>query len=364
MFNVEKELTRFSPMKELDILEDAGQTVDSDGLRKVVQLYNQALDSLKLKSEDIAAIELKKAISIYPDFIEAKILLALCYIVRNQFDKAEELLLDITDSDHAIAKAHQYLQYIDLVHHKKTARKDGILSKKAPVNIKINVAKFHIGFIKSSLIFIVGILVTYLFLYNSFGNSGKHSAVNTSGINEIKETYQKKIDSYSSELTATQSNIQKLEQQLSEQDDQLIYLENIKKILMAEKLHNNNEKDKAMELILSLKEVQFQGVEKEKYDLLYKEIIPQVAREYYIKAYNLYNGKKYNEAIQPFNMCIQLELKESDEYLYSLYFGAKSYQAIGDKLNAASYYNQVIHLFPNSKYAEYSKNWLKELNSN
>jgi len=44
-------------------------------------LYNKALEDFRAKSEDIAIIELKKAISLNPDFHEAMNLLGIFYII-------------------------------------------------------------------------------------------------------------------------------------------------------------------------------------------------------------------------------------------------------------------------------------------
>jgi len=57
-------------------------------LNDAVVKYNQALTYIKQKSDDLAIIQLKKAVEINPRFIDALNLLALCHLIQNDRDKA------------------------------------------------------------------------------------------------------------------------------------------------------------------------------------------------------------------------------------------------------------------------------------
>jgi tetratricopeptide (TPR) repeat protein len=52
-------------------------------LNDATDMYNQALSHIKQKSEDLAIIQLKKAIDINPKFVDAGNLLTLCYMITN-----------------------------------------------------------------------------------------------------------------------------------------------------------------------------------------------------------------------------------------------------------------------------------------
>ena len=77
MIDLRKELMNFTPIN-LESIEKNNPGI-SEEVKKSVLLYNNALDNLKMDSEDIAVIELKKAISLNPEFYEAINLLGLCY---------------------------------------------------------------------------------------------------------------------------------------------------------------------------------------------------------------------------------------------------------------------------------------------
>ena len=57
-------------------------------LSDAVEMYNQALGHIKQKSDDLAIIQLKKAVETNPRFIDAHNLLTLCYLIQNDKDKA------------------------------------------------------------------------------------------------------------------------------------------------------------------------------------------------------------------------------------------------------------------------------------
>jgi tetratricopeptide (TPR) repeat protein len=57
-------------------------------LNDAVGMYNQALGHIKQKSDDLAIIQLKKAVEINPRFIDALNLLTLCYLIDNDRERA------------------------------------------------------------------------------------------------------------------------------------------------------------------------------------------------------------------------------------------------------------------------------------
>ena len=65
MINLKQELEGYAPINFKDVEKGAGDIPDN--VKNSIVLYNKALESLKSGSEDIAIIELKKAISMHPD---------------------------------------------------------------------------------------------------------------------------------------------------------------------------------------------------------------------------------------------------------------------------------------------------------
>ena len=84
LLNIRDEL-QFYPQINLTDLENNGTQIP-DNIRNSVILYNKALENLRMGSEDIAIIELKKAISMNSTFYEAMNLLGLCQNANTEVD--------------------------------------------------------------------------------------------------------------------------------------------------------------------------------------------------------------------------------------------------------------------------------------
>ncbi len=63
----------------------------SEDAKESILLYNKALQNLKGNGGDIAVIQLRKAVSLDPGFLEAVNLLGLCYLEAKDYGKAVEI---------------------------------------------------------------------------------------------------------------------------------------------------------------------------------------------------------------------------------------------------------------------------------
>ena len=73
-----------------------------EAINQAVKRFNQSLEFAKQYSEDMAIIQLKKAVAEHPTYVKAYQLLALCYIQTEQYSNARTALraahkLDTTD---------------------------------------------------------------------------------------------------------------------------------------------------------------------------------------------------------------------------------------------------------------------------
>jgi len=71
-----------------------------DNMSDAIIMFNQALAHITQKSDDLAIIQLKKAVEMNPSFVDALNLLTLCYLIQNDRDRAlaiaeRVLLIDI-----------------------------------------------------------------------------------------------------------------------------------------------------------------------------------------------------------------------------------------------------------------------------
>jgi len=102
-------------------------------LNDAAYMFNQALGHIKQKSDDLAIIQLKKALEINPRFIDASNLLTLCYLIQNDKERASssaEKVLAL-DAFNPIA-----LNYYSIINPgKKPPRPSASKQKSAPSNV-------------------------------------------------------------------------------------------------------------------------------------------------------------------------------------------------------------------------------------
>lgn len=108
MIKLKDELVNF-PEIDLNALSNSNNFPEN--VRTAVSLYNKAIERIKFNSSDIAMIELKKAIKIFPDFYDAILLLSLCYYSNDEKTKALNLLNTIKDPE----ERNKCLRYLDTV---------------------------------------------------------------------------------------------------------------------------------------------------------------------------------------------------------------------------------------------------------
>ena len=140
-----------------------------------IQKYNQALTYLSQKSDDLAIIQLKRAVELNPRFIDALNLLALCHLIQNDRAKAAAAAERTLAIDAQNAVALNYLTVINPNRAKPSPRlipKRGETQKNTPVptykamNIQEKKAKnFRLDII---LALIFGAACTFAVIYVLF----------------------------------------------------------------------------------------------------------------------------------------------------------------------------------------------------
>lgn len=90
----------------LESIQKKKGTMDLE--RKAVRRFNQALAYIKSGSEDLAILQLNKAVEDKPNYIKAQLLFALLCIVREDHQKAGKALNKVLQIDHNNTKALYY----------------------------------------------------------------------------------------------------------------------------------------------------------------------------------------------------------------------------------------------------------------
>lgn len=370
MVDLKNELKNFLPIS-LENITKINSDIPED-IKNSILLYNNALEKLKMNSEDIAIIELKKAISLNPEFYEAINLLGLCYYYLKEYEKAEEMFEKVTKAENNGIRAFNYLRIMrneetpDISQTKGTAKKSGVRKKVAKTreikSDKVSIRGFSTtgegksdrkqDVIKYLTGIIIGIIIAFLigipsiFKYNNGsdvnnGDTDKGPAVIEN--NEYEEKYRQLSNEY--------ENLKKdLEATKTERD----YYKAAIKLYEVEDLAKARKYEEAADMLILIKNIEFKDAEKEKYDKLFNDIMPRASDIVYSQAYNLFQAKKYRESLNKYSK-ISEYYENYGKMDIVLYYMGKCYLELNDKENAKAMFLKTIEKFPDSEYARYSK---------
>lgn len=83
-----------------------------DAMNQAIKKYNLALEAAKQGGDDLAILQLKKAVGLHPNFIRARQLLALLYLRAGERERAKKQLLFAAQKDVGNTATLRYLQEV------------------------------------------------------------------------------------------------------------------------------------------------------------------------------------------------------------------------------------------------------------
>ncbi len=339
-----------------------------------VKAYNKAIEYLRTGSEDIAMIELKRVVSVNPDFYEAVNLLGLCYAYTNQLDKAEELFGKVVKGENNVIKAADYLNYISTgdgiaprrnLKPKNTVKKisrplkekpkkeelkeevktEYILLRKIFIQLRKPAIALSIG-----LIGIICLVVSLIFFFvTMYGTKEVGSNNEPSENTQFAEEYNK--------VVAENEN---LKSQLEEVNTQLKQMQLSSDISQAFELYGQKKYEAAADKLISIPIENLPVELKERYDSMKGDIFLKAANQLTNQGNELYNNKKYTQAVEKLEKVFELGSKWAfgDKALYIL---GKSAVEAGDNQKGAQAYQRLIDEYPKSSYIKYAKSRLSAI---
>jgi len=363
-----------------------------DAVNQTVKKYNQALAHAKQGSDDLAMLQLRKAISINPGYIRALQLLALLYMKNEEYEKAKRCLVRAQKTDVANTMTLSYLAEIEKQMNpagqpSKQEKKVEMMSyQPAATGVAYREDKpNYIAFITFFAGILIGIAVLYWLVVPTVRsnikaeykakerNYGAESATYTaqiSGLENDKADLEDKLKIAENKITELQSEIDaatdavfdaagyeqavfvlmeydELEQKVKEAE------EDKKPLTVLDDLISYGEKLLACENGALLR-----PKTEEMYRQVYSEVSERVQDYGYEQGHDLYNDKKYAEAIPYLLAAYRMGGTDAD----TMYFLGRSYQRSGDEVNARMYFQMLVDQYPGSERAEMAHQCMDGLN--
>ena len=342
-----------------------------DAMNQAIKKYNIALANAKRNDNDLAILQLKRAISMNPKFIRALLLLALIYLKNSEYEKAKKCLAKVQKIDVANVTALRYLEEIRL--HTQTGAlasqenkkeiEDSIASKIVPLGSYKEDKPNFMAFITFFVGILIGVVVIY---YMAVPNIRK----------TIVEEYNQKERDYSSVLSSKDVTISSLESNIRILETKI---EDLERTIRLGENYNITDYEPLIELLFDYQEfLRIEEPTQEQLEVLtdtisafdmseitntsaialYEDMLQDMGEKtaaYYVEqGMPLYTRKKQEDALPLFEAAYQYA-PHDPEIVYHL---ARIYHSLGDLEQAKELYQILIEEHQNSTRSREAKTYL------
>jgi len=355
----------------IESIQSNPQMLENAGL--TIKKYNAALVSAKQGNEDLAIIQLKKVVSLFPNFVRGQQLMALMYIIVGEerkalihLRKAQKIDINNTLTNRYINMLGESVKQAEDAPRNVSVQGDRKIFKgDVPVAIPViqRENKKNKYFPIASLVagIVIGILVGVALIMPGMTNKyNKEKAAEVTDYGEKLADKDSRIQSLEYEKENLQGQIDELEEQLAEanKDESMSVAEVYEKILKAYKDYSEGNKSEALAAVVKIDMTGITSkVAKEIVEVIQSEDAVNASAEVFEKGRVAYNNGSYDEAKKYFDESLQLNKDNYD----TLYFYGRLNHKQGKKEEAEKYYRKVIDEFPDSPRASEAKARLSEL---
>ena len=329
-------------------------------INQTIKKYNYALSQAKTGNYDVAIIQLKKVVSIQPNYIVAQQLLALLYMDKGDNEKAARCLRKAQKIDIANTTTLLYLSKLGL--NPSAVKVDKEIAKKNQSGKGLEKAEepklfapepeIRDGKINkwSFLQLLIGVIIGVLTVF---------FLVLPTRENAISEKYNREAVQMAEEQTSMASEIQTLENEKEELQNTIASLQKKMKKIKEEavdealydafchgiELYLGGDKEGAAQKLIAVDIYAFESEHaKLLYEIVKEELFPDMSKKKYAEGNAAYNNGLYDDALK----LLELSLKYDENNVDAMYFLGRIYQRDGENKKAKKYYNKIINNYPDS----------------
>jgi len=278
-------------------------------LNDAVVMYNHALGHIRQKSDDLAIIQLKKAVENNPRFVDALNLLALCHLIQNDKERAiiaveRALSVDIQNpianryysmlnpKGKAVRQATAPLKFVNKVPDNHGPYKPIGIHDKKPTN-------FHIAEI---LAFIIGGVIVgavgYFLLFPAFQNEhAREIARVEQKIVEAEEAHQDAIQAITAQKDVLQAEIDNRDAAINRFEEATELQERINAVYNAQWLSQENQLREAINILDNLDTTGMDSNILNRIDGIREGAYPALANHYFAEGQRAFNASDYYKAL-------------------------------------------------------------------
>jgi len=332
-------------------------------LNDSITMYNVALNHIKSKSDDLAVIQLKRAVENNPRFIDALNLLVLCYLIQNEQEKAASTVERVLAMDVRNPVALGYYSVLNPGSKGKALRPTVSATKFVQVSNNnkgtyksVNIpdkksTNFHIAEVLS---FVIGvgcaIAIIYFLLYPAFvsDHESQIASVNRQ-IVEAEETHEEQIQALADEkdnlhliINARDNTINSLEQTIELQN-------RINQVHLADWLYRDDQLREAIDILEYLDTSGMAFDIRGRIDAIREGAYPRLAAGYFTEGQRYHNASDFYKSLGYLQMSLRFSEDTSPHWRDLLYFLGTAYYRTGSLNEAYELLTTLRENFPNHR---------------
>ena len=342
-----------------------------DSINQTIKKYNRALAQCNQGNKDLAVIQLKKVLSLNPRFIHARQLLALLYMDRGEWDRAERELRRCMEIDRNNLQTMRYLKEVEQTLIPEEGEKPVTKRKKEeavryqseneliiqPLNVKEPGRSGVATVLNLAIGLVIGLAVMYFLVMPTAQSKARNEAQETiTKISNESDGKTVRIQELEGQVASLKGDISSLNQQIDAFVGEDGTLQNMEGLLHAAASYLKEEDIVTVAADLETvsgkvdMEQMTEGFQ-DLYGAILAKIGPELAVQYYNTGNDAYRAGNYPEAIEALVKAVNYDAANVE----ALYLLAQSYNQNGNGAEAIAAYDKVIELFPGTQRARSSQ---------
>ncbi len=348
-----------------------------DVYNQAIHKYNTALDLCNQGSDDLAIIQLKKIVTMNPNFIKAHLLLAVLHMELEEWDKAANILKRVIKIDHGNTQAQRYLREIAKITKQKNGKqikkpKDSVVRYERdnetiiqpaqvvePNTNKGTLAGFVIGFLLGAAILFFLVLPGRLqSVRNEFGETIRIA-------NENKQAQAVTIKALEKEVAVLTEERDSIVAQYGDLYGGEINSDAVSALISAigAYLSDSANMDGVRPYMdICVQHEEFFADNTNSILGLYSSMksltSSRLAEYHYEQGYAAYQNQQYDTAVTELELAVKYYAENAD----SMFYLAGSYQAQGNTAKAKEIYSMVVEKFAGTSRANQAQRALDAIN--
>ena len=349
-----------------------------EGMNESIRMYNQALEYLNQQSDDIALIQLKKAVECNPKFIDALNLLTLCYLIQSERDRAALTAERVLSMDNNNTIALNYYAELNPGRTRPDLRQRRVQNAPQPAapSLMSNYNKvvipekkstnFHIAEILS---FIIGSACMFAVLYVLvFPSLTREDGADTAGgqpqIGEESSAYGEEMGELLDEISKLNSEIALMQTKIEDREYENDILDRINKVLLANDYFKDGRYQDAIDVMNNIGKAGLPADILQTAENIVSTALPQLAKQYYDDGVQAHDKDNDNDkALVDFEKSKRYMESSSPYYDNLLYYLGLLYVQNGNRNEQAlNMFKELSNRNPEYVHIDYVNNQIDKLN--